>query len=518
MLALLLAALDQTIVGTAMPRVVAELQGIEHYAWVTTAYMLSSTVVVPIAGKLSDLYGRKPFLVGGIVAFIGASALCGASQSMVQLVLFRGLQGLGAGFLTSMAFTSVGDLFPPARRGRVQGLFGAVFGLASIVGPLLGGYLTDVISWRWVFYVNLPVGVLALAAVAMLYPHLQPERREHAIDYAGAATMLLAVVPLLLALSWGGREHAWTSPQILGLVAFGLIMGALFLYVERRAAEPMIPLDLFGNSIVSISVLVLALTTMSMFGVLLFVPLFIQAVIGTSATTSGTALIPMTMAMILLSIVSGQFISHTGRYRLAALVGIGAMAVGMALLAAMGADAPYELVIRNMVVMGVGLGVAMPIFTLAVQNAVPWGQLGAATSLTQFARSIGGTIGVALFGSLLTNRYSQAFHAALDPRAVESVPPALLAQLENPEVLLNPSGAEAIQQSFSQLGANGPALFTQMLEAVRIGLAAAIHDTFLLGTAVILVAWVTVWFLRELPLRTSYHTSERPSADGEGAG
>ena len=503
-LALLLSALDQTIVGTAMPRIVAELQGFEHYAWVTTAYLLFSTAAVPIVGKLSDLYGRKRFFVSGVVCFLAASGLCGASQTMLQLVAFRGLQGLGAGFLMSMAFSSVGDLFPPARRGRIQGVFGAIFGLASVVGPLLGGYITDNLSWRWVFYVNLPVGLLALAALVVLYPNIRPPRREHVIDYPGAVALVLAVVPLLLALSWGGREFPWRSAQIIGLFTFGLAMTGLFLRTEQRAAEPIIPLGLFRNSIVSISVFALTLMAVGMFGTILFIPLFIQGVIGTSATTSGTVLTPMMIGMILSSTGSGQFISRTGRYRLAALFGLGVTAIGMLALSMMGADATYGEAVRDMVLTGIGLGATMPIFTLVVQNAVPYGQLGTATSLTQFARSIGGTLGAAIFGSLLANRYSPAFHAALSPQLTAGLPPELLAQFDNPQALLDPHGAEALRQTFAQLGPQGPTLLGQVLQAIRLGLAASIHEMFLLGTAIVALAWLSVLFLREIPLRRSH--------------
>ena len=509
-LALLLSALDQTIVGTAMPRIIAELQGFDRYAWVTTAYLLCSTAVVPIVGKLSDLYGRKLFFVSGIVVFLIASGLCGASQDMLQLVLFRGLQGLGAGFLMAMAFTSVGDLFPPANRGRVQGLFGAIFGLASVIGPLLGGYITDHFSWRWVFYVNLPIGLLALAAVVVLYPNLRPPRRAHTIDYGGAVCLVLAIVPLLLALSWGGREYAWGSPQIEALLAFGLVMVAVFLWCERQASEPIIPLGLFSDAIISVSVLAMTLTAVAMFGTILFIPLFIQGVIGTNATTSGTVLMPMMMAMIATSTATGQFISRTGRYRLPAMVGLGFMTIGMLLLAGMGPETGYLVVVRNMVVLGLGLGATMPIFTLVVQNAVPHGQLGIATAVTQFARSIGGTLGAAIFGSMLANRYSPAFHAALDPRVLASVPPERLLRFENPQALLNPEGAEALRQSLADLGPQGPSLAEQVLAAIRLGLATSIHEMFLLGAGIALVAWIAVLFLREIPLRRSHASAHHP--------
>src|SRR5438105_1765886 len=395
MLGLLLAALDQTIVGTAMPRIVAELRGFEHYAWVTTAYLLTSTAVVPISGKLSDMYGRKFFLLGSSIMFVLSSALCGLSQDMTQLIVFRGLQGIAGGVLTSTVFTVISQIFPPAERGRIQGVFSGIFGLASIIGPLLGGYLTDNLSWRWVFYVNLPVGVIAIAVLWLSFPNIRPVLRERRIDFLGAGTLVAGVVPLLLALSWGGNDYPWASPTILGLFGIAAIMLVVFGIVERRAAEPIIPLSLFGNRIVSVSVLALMLMAIGMFGTILFIPLFIQGVIGTSATQSGTVMMPMMMVMVTSSILGGQNISRTGRYKLIGLFGMTVMALGLFLLSGMGPNTDYLTVVRNMIIIGIGLGPTMPVFTLAAQNAVKMSQLGVVTSMTQFSRSIGSTLGVA---------------------------------------------------------------------------------------------------------------------------
>jgi EmrB/QacA subfamily drug resistance transporter len=510
-LALLLSALDQTIVGTALPRIVAELQGFEHYAGVTTAYLLASTAVVPIVGKLSDLYGRKLFFLGGVLLFLAASLLCGLAQDMPQLIAFRGLQGLGAGVISVMVFTVVGDLFPPARRGRIQGVFGAIFGLASVVGPLLGGYLTDQLSWRWVFLVNLPVGLLALAALVVLFPNVRPPRREHAIDYRGAVCLVLALVPLMLALSLGGHQYGWDSAPIVGLVLFGLVMGALFVWQERRAAEPVIPLSLFGNSIVSISLASSTLIFMGMFGTILFIPLFIQAVIGASATTSGTILMPMTGGMIVGSTLAGQLVSRTGKYRLVALAGVGLTTIGMLLLTRLDPASTYLDAIRDTVVMGLGLGATMPIFTLVVQNAVPYAQLGTATAVTQLSRSIGGMLGAAVFGSLLVNRFGPAFGGSLGPAAAE-VPPDLLAQLGNPQALLNPLAFEQLAARFAQLGPHGPALLEQVLAAIRQALALALHDVFLVGGVLVGLAFVLLCFLREVPLRRSHAVTRSDGA------
>jgi EmrB/QacA subfamily drug resistance transporter len=511
MVTLLLSALDQTIVGTAMPRIIAELQGFDHYAWVTTAYLLSSTAVVPIVGKLSDIYGRKLFLVGGTALFVLASALCGLAQDLTQLIVFRGLQGIGAGVLMAMVFTTISSIFPPARRGRIQGVFTSVFGFASIVGPLLGGYLTDTLSWRWVFYVNLPLGLIALAVLWLGFPNIRPARTDRPIDVAGAVTLVAGVVPLLLALSWGGGEYPWTSPVIVGLLLFASLMIGLFLWIESRAPEPIIPLSLFQNRIVAIATLAMLCVTMGMFGTILFVPLFIQGVIGTSATESGTVMMPMMLTIIVGSTVGGQIISRTGRYKLVAVLGLSTTALGMYLLSRMGPDASYWTVVRNMMIVGLGLGPTMPVFTIAAQNAVSFSQLGVVTSVTQFARSIGGTLGAALFGSLLVNRFGSALQEALPPAAVAVIPPEQLARIQNPQVLLNPQISASIREGLSAAGPQAAQAYDALIAAIRTALAASLHETFVAGAVIVAIGAVVVFFLQEIPLRKSF-------ADAPGAG
>jgi EmrB/QacA subfamily drug resistance transporter len=499
LLALLMSALDQTIVGTAMPRIVGELHGFEHYAWVSTAYLLASTSTVPIAGRLSDIFGRKPLFIIGVLA----STLCGAAQTMLQLAAFRGLQGIGAGLLMSMVFASAGDLFPPAKRGRVQGLFSSTFGLASISGPVLGGYITDTWSWRWVFYVNVPVGILVIAAILTLYPHIRPQQRRHTIDFAGAALLVLSVVPILLALSWGGRDYAWSSPQILGLFAFGAAMTALFIWNERRAPDPIIPFDLFANPIVRIALLAVMFVTVGMFGTILFMPLFVQSVLGTSATASGGTLAPMMVGMMICSTLSGQIVSRTGRYKASVVTGLGLMTFAMVLLSLLGPQSTNFEVGRDLLLLGMGMGTAMPILTLAVQNAVPFQRLGVVTSLSQFFRSIGGTIGVAIFGSILTNRYVQSFQASLSPEVRQAVPATVLDGFSNPQALMNPEQGEVIRRAFAQAGPDGARLLAELQEIVRQALASSVHEVFVFGSLVAAIAWVLVWFIEEIPLRRS---------------
>jgi EmrB/QacA subfamily drug resistance transporter len=521
-LALLLAALDQTIVGTAMPRIVAELHGFDHYAWVTTAYLLASTAVVPIVGKLSDMYGRKRFLIAGAVLFLVASMLCGLAQDMLQLSLFRGLQGAGAGVLTGTIFTVISILYPPAERAKVQGLFSGVFGFASIAGPLLGGLLTDQLSWRWVFYVNLPLGLVALAVLWLAFTDVHVERPRGAVDYLGAATLVLGIVPLLLALTWGGREYAWGSPLVVGLLAFAGVMLASFVVIESRAAEPIIPLGLFRNRVVAVSVVASSLMSVGMFGAIIFLPLFVQAVMGTSATASGTVLAPMMLAMIGASLISGQVMSRSGRYRLLGVGGLALGALGMYLLSRMGPDVDYATVIRNMVVMGVGIGATFPVFVLAAQNATPFHQIGVVTSLTQFCRQIGGTLGVAIFGSLLVSRFAPAFHEALAPEVAAAVPPEWLARFENPQALLNPETLGALQQGLAQVGPGAAAAFGPLLDATRLALALALHDLFLAGAVIVAVGAAATLLLPELPLQRSHRgpgsgMAEPPAVAGEPA-
>ena len=514
MVTLLLSALDQTIVGTAMPRIIAELQGFDHYAWVTTAYLLSSTAVVPIVGKLSDIYGRKLFLIGGTTLFVLASALCGLSQNLTQLIVFRGLQGIGAGVLMSMVFTTISSIFPPASRGKIQGVFTSIFGFASIVGPLLGGYLTDSLSWRWVFYVNLPLGMIALAVLWLGFPNIRPARTDRPIDVAGAITLVLGVVPLLLALSWGGVEYPWGSPQILGVLAFAAVMIGVFLWIEAHAPEPIIPLQLFSNRIIAVSTLAMLCVTMGMFGTILFVPLFIQGVIGTSATQSGTVMMPMMLTIIVGSTVGGQFISRTGRYKLVALFGLSTAALGMFLLSTMGPDASYLTVVRNMMIVGLGLGPTMPVFTIAAQNAVSFSQLGVVTSVTQFARSIGGTLGAALFGSLLVNRFGSALQEALPPTAAAVIPPDQLARIQNPQVLLNPQISASIREGLAAAGPQSAQAYDTLIASIRMALAASLHETFLGGAVIVALGAVAVVFLREIPLRKSFGDAPGAGAPG----
>lgn len=501
-LGMLLAALDQTIVGTALPRIVAQLGGLDHYAWVVTAYLLASTVSIPIYGKLSDIYGRRTFFILGMIIFLVGSALAGTSQNMTQLIIYRFIQGLGAGAMMPIAMAIIGDIFPPAERGKWQGLIVAVFGLASIVGPTLGGWITDNWGWRWVFYVNMPVGVIAILTAGIVMPKIVI-RRQHIIDYLGVVTLIAGTVPLLLAFSWAGTQYAWGSWQIISLFAFAVVMLAIFVLIEMRAAEPIISPRLFKNSIFLVSVIAMFLVSAGMFGAIVFLPLFVQGVLGDSATNSGVVLTPMMLGFMVSSIVGGQLLSRTGRYKILAIVGFIVAAIGMFLLSRMSATTAEGVVARNMIITGLGIGVMMSLFTIVVQNAFPYKQLGEVTATLTFFRSIGSTLGVAVMGTILTNGFQNALQSNIPAILKRLVPADRLVQLENPQLLLAPDVVAKIQHSFAALGPQGLAIFRQLIEAIRLSLSTAITNVFFLGCIIMLLGLFSVLFLREIPLRKS---------------
>lgn len=506
MLAMFLGSLDQTVVGTAMPRIISELGGFSKYTWVTTAYIITSAVAVPITGKLTDIYGRKYFYIGGIVIFVLASIACGLSNTMNLIIIFRGVQGIGAGVMMANAFTVIGDLFPPAVRGKYQGLMSGVFGLSAIIGPTLGGYITDRFSWHWVFFVNVPLGILVIVLFFIFFPHIKPDNLKHSIDYPGVVLLTVCVVPLLLALSWGGVEYAWGSPEIIAMFIVAGVALVLFLFAEYRSKEPLIPLSLFKNRIVAVSSVMILLTGGGMFGAITFIPLFFQGVFGVSATSSGSYITPMMLGNVLGSFISGQLLSRAGgRYRIQGAVGIALMAVGMWLFTLINVNTSHGVMIRNMMIMGFGLGITLPLYTIAVQNAVPYKILGVATSTAAFFRSIGGSVGLAIFGSVLNNSFASEMSTRIPASVAQAVPPAQLnSLLHNPQALLSPEAQAQLQGIVSKVGDPSGSLMQKVLQGLRESLALSIAHIFFYGLIIIGAAFIVNLFLKEIPLRSQH--------------
>jgi EmrB/QacA subfamily drug resistance transporter len=487
MLALLLAALDQTIVGTAIPRIVADLNGLDRLAWVTTAYLVTSTTMVPIAGKLGDLFGRKPFLLVGMIGFVAMSLLCGLSQNMNELIIARGAQGFFGGILFATVFTVIGDLFPPEQRGRLQGLFGAVFGLSSIVGPTAGGWITDHWGWRWVFTVNVPVGILAVIVVSIGLPYVRSKASWRDIDFLGAFSLAAGVVPLLIALSIT-NTHAWTSPEVLGLLAFAAVMLAAFIWIENRAEHPIVPLTLFRNVTFTVSMVVGFLTAFGMFGSIQFTPLLFQGVLGISATNSGALMTPMMFGLLGASTVTGFVMRRVKYYRFLGTLGTAVMIFGMWLLSQVTPASPQWHVVVDLVVVGAGLGVTFPLYLTAVQVALPRKYLGVASSQIQFWRNLGGTVGSAILGAVLANRLPGYLASEVSKL---HLPPQLLGHLPT-------GGANAILQP--GVLALLPAEF---VSAIRYALSDTLHDIYLFAGAILILALVSTVFMKEVPLTSA---------------
>lgn len=505
MAVMLFAALNQTIIGSALPRIIADLGGLEYFSWVFTIFMLTSSVTAIVVGKLSDIYGRKMFILIGIAIFMAGSFLCGLAETIFQLIAYRGIQGLGGGMIMSTSFAAVGDLFAPRERARWQGIMGGIFGLASVFGPTLGGYIVDHADWHWIFWVFLPFGLLAFALIWRLFPALAGKEREP-VDYLGAFLLTLTVAPMLLAFSLGGNQFAWSSMEMVSLLTVTVVAFGLFIAAERRAASPILPLSLFGNSVFTLSNLAALTLSAGMFGTIMYMPMFVQGVMGASATVSGFVMMPMTLSMVITSALSGEIINRTGKYKGLALMGLLVMVAGMVSLTFMDTETSRLVAVINVIVVGVGLGIANPIFTLTVQNVVEHKMLGVATASSQLFRQIGGTVGVALLGTVMGHRMNAEMmnrvadagmggQGGVDPAVAEE-----LAQLRDPQLLLDPEQLAQIQQS---LPVAAQELFTQLVQTMREALTAALSTVFLVGAIVVFSAFVMTVFLRELPLRTS---------------
>jgi EmrB/QacA subfamily drug resistance transporter len=483
MAGMLLAALDQGIVGTALPRIVSDLGGLDRLSWVVTAYLLTSTAATPLWGKISDLYGRRLIFQVAIGIFLVGSALSGLSQNMTQLIGFRALQGIGGGGLFAIALSIIGDVIPPRERGRYQGYFGAVFGVSSVAGPLLGGWFTDGPGWRWIFYINLPVGLAALVITSMVL-RMPVTRRQHRIDYLGAATIVAAVSCLLLYLDWRGNDFGWTEPVALALLAGFVVLSGLFVLIELRGSEPIIPMRLFRNPVFSIGNLYGFLAGVAMFGAIIFLPIYLQAVKGLSPTASGLALLPAILGIFSTSIGSGQLISRTGRYKIYPIIGSVVLAFSMFLLSRLGVHTPFWQVALYEYLFGAGLGFTLQTIVTAIQNAVEFRDMGAATSSATFFRQMGGSIGAAVFGAVLSSRLT---HYLAEQFASAGIRPGAGAGPSS----VDANDVQAIQR-----------LVGPVKDIVLGAFTNALDDVFLVGVPFIIVAFVVSLFLREVPLRT----------------
>ena len=494
MLAILLAALDQTIVSTALPTIIGDLGGLSHLSWVITAYILATTASTPLWGKLGDQFGRKTLFQASIVIFLAGSALCGQAHSITELIAFRVLQGLGGGGLIVLAQAIIGDVVPPRERGKYQGLFGAVFGVASVAGPLLGGFFVDTLGWRWVFYVNLPIGLVALAVIAVALPPTVRDKK-HKIDYAGSLLLAAAATCIVLLTSWGGTQYSWASPVIVGLGVLTVILAIGWWVSARHAAEPVLPLRLFADPVFSVSAAILFAAGFAMFGALAFLPLFLQVVRGISPTISGVYLLPMVVGLLMTSVGSGQLISRRGRYKIFPIIGTGLLVIALLLLSRLSAQTSSVLMNLYFFLLGCSLGLILQVLVIAVQNSADYADLGAATSGATFFRSIGGAFGVAICGSIFSSRL------AAELRRV-------LAGVRLPRGF-HPASAQANPAMLKALPAS-------VRPAVLHAYAQAIDRAFLYAVPVAAAAFVLAWFLKEIPLRQTAGAADL--GEGLGAG
>lgn len=499
MISLFIGALDQTVVSTATPRILADLGGFALLSWLFTSYMLTSTVVIPLVGKLGDIYGRKLFLIGGVLLFMVASAACGAAPNMPVLIWMRAVQGLGGGMIFASVFATMGDLFAPAERGKYIGLFTGVFSLASVVGPTFGGFLTDTLSWRWVFFINIPVGLVAMPAI---WFNLPARRRSGSpkLDFVGAGLLSAASVMALLALVWAGDKYAWDSPQIVGLLAGSVVLVGLFVLQELRHPEPTLPLHLFRNRVFLISNLVVFTFGFGVFGAFQFLGIYVQTALGASATASGVITTPQSLGVLTTSVIGGQVIARTGRYKWQTFAGTVLIAAALSLLTQVSLETKLWRISVTMVVLGLGFGLVLPTMSLVVQNAVSYQYIGVASSASQFFRQIGSVLGIAVFGAILANTYHAEFSTRLTPEDQAVLGPAMVQQLDDPTIRLNEGVYTRIEQAIQALP-DGDALLERTQLAQGEGVVIAVRHIYWGALAAAVLCALLAFFIPELPLR-----------------
>lgn len=500
LLAMFLAALSQTVVATVLPLMVADVGGFDRYAWAATAYMVAATVAYPIVGRLSDIYGRRRFLIAGMAVFTVGSMLVGLSASMTQVVAFRAVQGVGGGIVMTCCYVSIADLFPPGDRGKYHGLIGAAYGVASVAGPILGGFVAERLSWHWAFILIALAGIPVLALTARLYPAHGRRSTKPGLDLPGMAALVFAVVPILLVLSSGGVRYDWEAPQIVGLLAFGLAMAGVFVFRQAKASSPIMPLAIYTDRAVSLAVTVTVLTSLGLYGSVLFLPLFFQVVLEVSATASGNLLAPMLVGMVAGGIVSGQLLSRAGgRYRIQALAGTGLMAVGMYLLSTMSQETSLVACTVYIVIAGLGFGGTVATLSVAVQNAVPFALVGTATSALQFFRSLGGMLGLAVLGAAMTRSFSSALDETMPDRVRDALPQGGIEALKNRPVGFDDASAvDSLMAQIEDAGPGGGVLADTLRDALVSALAGALDDVFSIVAAVTALSFVAALFFRVL--------------------
>ena len=488
--------LTSTIVSTAAPTIVDELHGLELYAWIFTAYMLASSVTVPVVGKLSDLFGRRPFYIGGLLVFLAGSTISGLSQNMLELIGARALTGIGGGAMMALSVTTLGDIFSPRERGRWMGLIMSVFGLGSIVGPLVGGFITDHLGWRWVFYVNLPLGMVSLGMLVRLLPRVRPFGRA-SVDWGGIALLVVAVVPILIGLTWAGTTYPWGSWPVIGMLGVGVAFAIAFGWYENRVEEPVLSFHLFENRTFTVAVVLSFLMGVALFGCLTFLPLYAQGVKGQSAQDAGLILAPMMIGFVVGSVVGGQLLTRTGRYRWQAILGVAVAAAGIMLMSRLDARTSWSDVIRDMVITGIGVGLVFPILSVVVQSSFPYRLLGTANSTRQFFNNLGAVVGVPVMTTIALESFRQELAGRL-PRAAAS---ALAGGQTLGQGLVSGTG----QSGLARMTGVSPALAHQVVTAVRESLAVGLQRAFWLGAALATVALILTFFLPEIPLRRTVH-------------